>query len=1371
MKRLFSIPHVRFVGPALLALLFAACSGGGKKEVGAETVEAGGDTFVKSYMVAGEDIEAHSIATQAEGGSFQLTTLKDAAHSSQSLALVSLDAVGDVRWARRWGRDATSGLLKRITAASEAPDGSVWVAGQSVEGGTVVKLAADGQVLTRLQYGSADAPVVVRAIAATVDGGFVAAGMTIAANSEARRLVDPSSSELTAGDLWLLRADAAGVTRWLRINDVTNEENVEVVLGLELDAAEEITVFGRQITYFLGRQNRFWAARFRFDGRLAFSQRHTGFATEGNGRSALTLSRSSSSNADYPALIVVGSNYGNQPLGGGTLYDPQFVYMTLPAGDVVQNEELDLGAETDSYEQELIAVSAMSDDNNVVVAGNRYVCEITQSGDCASDRFIRQGIVQVMTRTPTPTPPLRFHRGEQRSPVHFGRAADTRFLAMTRTGNEYLVLSGSKREGVYLSRLNAALQADFSRSIPWEGPDKFPFAMASTRDGGALVWGGVTLRRLQASGAIAWTYGVGPVGGFSGEPVAVVALPDGGAVFAANGSFEGRHGAAIVRYHADGSLRFARLLEDVHLQGLVTLDDDGDGQSEGGVLGVGLRISTETTIAARLTPSGSVRDVVQLPEHRVLGSIGRADGRILVGLDSGVWWLNAAGVSEAIWHQNEGAESTVAAITPDGGAWLVVTYDGTGRFGSATATRFSRTGADLFARDLVTVDAEGELAEFHPIGATSRPDGGLVVVGYDTFFRDTNLDRCFVGNNCQDAIMASLGPNGEPGFLRTYGGGSADKLGGISLSAGTADNGVMTVGDSQSFFFPRQSILAIRGDADGKVSSACQAQLSATTQLVVNDARRARVIVGVPTTLADLSPINIVDLALASDSVAIVTARACSGVSEAPAVVVDIVGAGTVASSIPGIACPGDCEQSYSTGTQFDLLASPAQGSRFVGWSGACATTQTQNAQLTTAVTLQASQRCTATFASGSASAFEVAVAISSPIGAYGNRVTSTPAGIDCMVVTGGTLYGACRAQFSAGTTVRLHSMQSAGSTFSQWTGCDRIESATTPVCAVEDTGVNRVITAAFQQATGALPPTASFTVEGETIGPPSIEHHAARFDGRASTDDIRVVRYEWDWENDGVFDCAQVEGESTCGSPLLGVALHQYTIEGSVTAALRVTDGLGLSDTERVTFEVIGATYRLDLSLVYPIGTSGHHVYSAPVALDCEVTAGGQLSGTCSAEFGSSQYIELEAVAGSGTRFDRWTGCAVEVVVGSGLPPRCGVFGVSGVRAVSAAFVSVPAGFSVNVSMLGTIGNNLVLSMPGGMECVSSPGGGSPSGSCSMPYTAAQVRLRATAASGSSFVSWSGCDSLETVTPGAPPLCVINNTGGARNVSATFAP
>lgn len=47
-------------------------------------------------------------------------------------------------------------------------------------------------------------------------------------------------------------------------------------------------------------------------------------------------------------------------------------------------------------------------------------------------------------------------------------------------------------------------------------------------------------------------------------------------------------------------------------------------------------------------------------------------------------------------------------------------------------------------------------------------------------------------------------------------------------------------------------------------------------------------------------------------------------------------GSGTVTSSPSGISCGGDCSQSYADGTVVNLTATPASGSQFAGWSGAC---------------------------------------------------------------------------------------------------------------------------------------------------------------------------------------------------------------------------------------------------------------------------------------------------------------------------------------------------------------------------------------------------------------------------------------------------
>ena len=130
-------------------------------------------------------------------------------------------------------------------------------------------------------------------------------------------------------------------------------------------------------------------------------------------------------------------------------------------------------------------------------------------------------------------------------------------------------------------------------------------------------------------------------------------------------------------------------------------------------------------------------------------------------------------------------------------------------------------------------------------------------------------------------------------------------------------------------------------------------------------------------------------------------------------------GAGNVRSTTPaGITCGSDCTETYAAGTVVTLKATPARGSTFTGWSGACSGVGP------CVVTMDADKSVTATFGSPSPGGFTLTV---TKAGTGAGSVTSTPAGIAC---------GAdCSETYTAGTVVTLTAKASRGSTFSGWSG------------------------------------------------------------------------------------------------------------------------------------------------------------------------------------------------------------------------------------------------------------------------------------------------------------------------------------------------
>lgn len=125
-------------------------------------------------------------------------------------------------------------------------------------------------------------------------------------------------------------------------------------------------------------------------------------------------------------------------------------------------------------------------------------------------------------------------------------------------------------------------------------------------------------------------------------------------------------------------------------------------------------------------------------------------------------------------------------------------------------------------------------------------------------------------------------------------------------------------------------------------------------------------------------------------------------------------GSGTVASTPAGINCGTDCSESYPSGTDVSLTATPATGYAFSGWSGACTGTGVCN------LTMAAAKSVTATFKTLPKYTLNVRRSGS-------GTVTSAPKGITCG--------RDCTEAYYSGTVVTLNPVPAKGYKFVGWSG------------------------------------------------------------------------------------------------------------------------------------------------------------------------------------------------------------------------------------------------------------------------------------------------------------------------------------------------
>jgi hypothetical protein len=126
-------------------------------------------------------------------------------------------------------------------------------------------------------------------------------------------------------------------------------------------------------------------------------------------------------------------------------------------------------------------------------------------------------------------------------------------------------------------------------------------------------------------------------------------------------------------------------------------------------------------------------------------------------------------------------------------------------------------------------------------------------------------------------------------------------------------------------------------------------------------------------------------------------------------------GSGTVTSAPGGISCGSTCSKGYAYGTSVTLTPTPATGSSFAGWSGACTGTGTCT------VTTNDTTAVTATF-----SLIPETLSVAKKGDGKGS-VSSAPSGISCG--------SSCSHDYDYGSSVKLSAKAGKGSAFTGWSG------------------------------------------------------------------------------------------------------------------------------------------------------------------------------------------------------------------------------------------------------------------------------------------------------------------------------------------------
>jgi 6-phosphogluconolactonase (cycloisomerase 2 family) len=192
-------------------------------------------------------------------------------------------------------------------------------------------------------------------------------------------------------------------------------------------------------------------------------------------------------------------------------------------------------------------------------------------------------------------------------------------------------------------------------------------------------------------------------------------------------------------------------------------------------------------------------------------------------------------------------------------------------------------------------------------------------------------------------------------------------------------------------------------------------------------------------------------------------------------------GSGSVTSGDESIDCPDTCSNSYSEGTSVTLTETPAAGSTFTGWGGACSGTGT-----TCQVSMYSDTDVTATFTATATLTVSLA-------GTGSGAVSDGTGGIACP--------SNCSNAYPQGTVVTLTALAASGSTFGGWSGA----CSGTGSCQLTMSS-DMAVTATFTPAPSG--PTAEAPTPVLTSKPAAVTDSGAGFSGTVNPEGLPTTVY-----------------------------------------------------------------------------------------------------------------------------------------------------------------------------------------------------------------------------------------------------------------------